>query len=50
MTSGFWRWVVARDVKHLEMVKLPASPAQASFRRLAELPEFLAARGAAMRS
>lgn len=42
--------VAARDVKHLEVVKLPASPETAGFRRLAELPDFLAARGAAQRS
>ena len=42
--------VAARDVKHLEVVKLPASPASAGFRRLAELPGFLATRGAALRS
>ena len=42
--------VAARDVKHIEMVKLPASPAQAGFRKLEELPEFLAARGAPRRS
>lgn len=42
--------VAARDVKHVEMVPLPASPEKAGFQRLAELPGFLAARGAAQRS
>lgn len=42
--------VAARDVKHLEVVEPPASPEQAGFRPLAELPAFLAARGAAQRS